>query len=160
MRSDGKRACTVSAILTVAVLFVLGLVFAYPISWWWGMHGVYTSDVRKFEFHGKVVDPQERAIPNVRIGAELYTYSLFGGKSHREFTVSTDRDGRFVIGPRKGISLTLEPFEKSGYEIRGRKWPKDGWKYWVFHFSSQSYDDVAATQDTPYTFVMGETEQP
>jgi hypothetical protein len=160
MPSDGKRACTVSAILSVAVLFVLGLVFAYPIVWWWGIHKIYAGMVREFEFHGRVVDNGDRPIANVNIGVDLYTYSLLRGRNHRKFILVTDRDGRFLIGPGKGISLTLHPIEKSGYEIRGRKWPKDGWEYWPFNFFSPSHEDVIATRANPFTFVMDPTDGP
>jgi hypothetical protein len=160
MPSDGKRSCAVSAILSVAVLFVFGLVFAYPIAWWWGMHEVYTSKVHEFEFHGRVVDSHDKPIANVTVGAKLSTYSIFSGNRDRKFVLSTDRDGRFSIGPRKGISLTLHPIEKSGYEVRGRKWPKDGWEYWPFNFFSSSSDGLIATRAEPFTFVMDATNGP
>ncbi|MCB1207660.1 MAG: hypothetical protein KDN18_25635 [Verrucomicrobiae bacterium] len=124
------------------------------------MHEVYTGMVREFEFHGMVVDNEDRPIAGVNVGAELYTYSLFRGKNYRKFVIATDRDGRFSVGPGKAISLKLYPIEKSGYKVRGRKWPNDGGDYWPYNFSSPSYKGVIASQTVPFTFVMDPTTDP
>ncbi|MCG8600152.1 MAG: hypothetical protein MI807_08435 [Verrucomicrobiales bacterium] len=160
MASDDKKGCFVSAVLTLAVLIGIGYFFAYPIKVKWHMHRNQKSEVGIVEFHGRVIDSRGDPLPDVSIGAEIDKYSFFEGRTTETTSTTSDRSGNFSFGPTKGKSLTVFPISKTGFKVRGRKWPEKDYEYWVFEFSPGHKDRPNTSASDPFTFTMDLTKRP
>lgn len=160
MASDDKKGCFVSAFLTIAVLFGVGYFFIYPIKFMWYTHHNQKSEVGIVEFHGRVIDLEGKPLPDVSIGAEISKYSFFEGRTTETTRTKSDRSGNFSFGPTKGRSLTVFPISKTGFKVRGRKWPEKEYEYWVFVFSPGHKDAPDTSPKNRFTFTMDPASRP
>lgn len=142
------------AALILGGILLIGSVLAYPIAWGFSSHRINKMEIGVAEFFGKVADPNGNPIEGVQINAKLLTYSFFGSRHKKEFRITTDENEEFSFGPRKAITLQLYEFAKPGYKIRGRRWPKEGWFYWVFRYTPHSNERFIPDLDTAFVFTM------
>lgn len=141
-------------VLIIAILVLVGPFLGYVVALNYELHKIKTHKVGIATFYGMVEDPGGTPIPEVGISAELSGYRLLGGDYDIDLRTTTDENGRFSFGPRKGIEITINGFEKAGYEVRGRRWPKDGWQYWRFLFTPTSRDRHVPNSDEPFVFTL------
>lgn len=146
--------------ITLGSLLFLGYSLGYPIAWIYASHKNNKEDVGVAEFYGIVKDPRGAPIQGVAINAKFSIYSFFGGRRDKKLSAETDENGEFSFGPRKAISLELYEFNKIGYVVRGRRWPKDGWQYWVFRFSPHMRDKHIPNPSVPFGFTMEPKSEP
>ena len=92
------------------------------------MHAARKASNRKVSFHGRVIDQNGDPVKGVLISTEitrreeLIARIIADGKDQITDKVDyvTDANGSFVIDERKGYALSIEKFEKQGYERPGR----------------------------------------
>ena len=140
--------------LIVAALVIIGPYLGYVIIYGYDSHRISKLRIGNVEFYGIVTDLKGTPLSDVDISAKLSVYNFIGGRRDIELKTTTDENGGFSVGPRKGISLQIYGFEKAGLEVRGRRWPQRGWQYWVFKFSPHSNEKFTPNANAPYVFTM------
>lgn len=154
MSPNDKKACLVSAFLSIAVLVGLGLLFAYPIAWIFDGIRIRKSRVGLVEFHGRTSTPDGNPISGVVVSGELNTVNFLGSSETSSIQATSDDLGEFSIGPTEGITLEINQVSKPGFVVRGRKWPTRGYQYWIFRFSANGRIPDSFDKEHPFTFTL------
>lgn len=147
----------------ILVIAAIGFLW-YPIGY--SLHSLTAplARVGPIDFYGRVVDEQGVGIPGVTLSAKIRSYRIIGGYVERVADYETDPKGEFRIQARRGLSVRVSEFSKSGFSIRGRPPLKgqgvESIDHWLFYFNPTGQDLTITDPQNPSTFIMERTIGP